>query len=91
MQSINKINWGIIGCGDVAEIKSGLAFNKVSGSSLAAAIHRNGDKAADYAKRYNVARWYDDANKLINDAGVNTIFALVRDSRTGTIELRNES
>ena len=28
------INWGIIGCGDVAEVKSGPAFQKVKGSSL---------------------------------------------------------
>ena len=27
-----KIKWGIIGCGDVTEKKSGPAFNKVPGS-----------------------------------------------------------
>jgi predicted dehydrogenase len=28
------INWGIIGCGNVTEVKSGPAFNKVSDSWL---------------------------------------------------------
>jgi predicted dehydrogenase len=68
------INWGIIGCGDVTEIKSGPAFNKVPNSSLVAVMRRNGAKAADYAKRHNVPRWYDDADQLINDPGVNAIY-----------------
>ena len=68
------INWGIIGCGDVTEVKSGPAFNKVPGSKLVAVMRRNADKAADYAKRHNVPRWYSDAEQLINDAEVNAIY-----------------
>ncbi|MFY7840308.1 MAG: Gfo/Idh/MocA family protein [Lacibacter sp.] len=68
------INWGIIGCGDVTEVKSGPAFNKVPGSKLVAVMRRNAAKAADYAKRHNVPRWYDDATQLINDAEVNAIY-----------------
>ena len=71
---MQKINWGIIGCGDVTEIKSGPAFNKIPNSSLVAVMRRNGAKAADYAKRHNVPRWYDDADKLINDPKVNAIY-----------------
>jgi predicted dehydrogenase len=68
------INWGIIGCGDVTEIKSGPAFNKVPGSSLVAAMRRNAQKAKDYAQRHQVPRWYDDAGKLINDPEVNAVY-----------------
>ncbi|RXK58859.1 Gfo/Idh/MocA family oxidoreductase [Lacibacter luteus] len=68
------INWGIIGCGDVTEVKSGPAFNKVPGSKLVAVMRRNAAKAADYAKRHNVPRWYSDAEALINDAEVNAIY-----------------
>lgn len=68
------INWGIIGCGDVTEFKSGPALNKVPGSALVAVMRRNADKAADYAKRHNVSRWYSDAAKLINDTEVNAIY-----------------
>jgi len=71
---IKQINWGIIGCGDVTEIKSGPAFNKVPNSKLVAVMRRNADKAADYAKRHHVPRWYDDAEKLINDPEVNAIY-----------------
>jgi predicted dehydrogenase len=71
---MNKIIWGIIGCGDVTELKSGPAFNKVPNSSLVAVMRRNSVKAAGYAKRHHVARWYNDANKLINDPEVNAIY-----------------
>jgi predicted dehydrogenase len=71
---MKKINWGIIGCGDVTEIKSGPAFNKVAKSALVAVMRRDGAKAADYARRHKVPRWYDDAEALINDPEVNAIY-----------------
>ena len=71
---MKKINWGIIGCGDVTELKSGPAFNKVPGSSLVAVMRRDAAKAADYAKRHQVPKWYTDAAQLINDPEVNAIY-----------------
>lgn len=71
---MDKINWGIIGCGDVTEVKSGPAFNKVPNSSLVAVMRRNAAKAVDYANRHHVPRWYNDADKLINDPEVNAIY-----------------
>lgn len=68
------VNWGIIGCGDVTEVKSGPAFNKVNNSKLVAVMRRNGDKAKDYAQRHKVPRWYDNARELINDPDINAIY-----------------
>ena len=68
------INWGMIGCGDVTEVKSGPAFSKVPGSKLVAVMSRNPERAADYARRHQVAKWYDDAQKLIDDPEVNAIY-----------------
>ncbi len=70
----DNIKWGIIGCGDVTEIKSGPAFNKVPDSALVAVMRRNAAKAADYAKRHNIPRWYSNADELINDPEVNAIY-----------------
>jgi predicted dehydrogenase len=64
----------MIGCGDVTEVKSGPAFNKIAGSRLAAVMCRNGDKAKEYAQRHHVPKWYDDAGKLIHDPDVNAIY-----------------
>ncbi|RZK72850.1 MAG: Gfo/Idh/MocA family oxidoreductase [Pedobacter sp.] len=71
---MQQLKWGIIGCGDVTEIKSGPAFNKVKGSSLVAVMRRDPVKAEDYARRHGVARWYSDAEALINDSEVNAIY-----------------
>ncbi|MEZ0610173.1 Gfo/Idh/MocA family protein [Fibrella sp. WM1] len=71
---MEPINWGIIGCGDVTEVKSGPAFNNVPGSALVAVMRRDAGKAADYARRHNVPTWYTDADALINDPAVNAVY-----------------
>lgn len=71
---MEHIRWGIIGCGDVTELKSGPAFNKVPNSSLVAVMRRDAEKAKDYASRHNVPKWYSDATELINDPDVNAIY-----------------
>jgi predicted dehydrogenase len=71
---MNTIRWGIIGCGDVCEVKSGPAFRKVQGSALVAVMRRDAAKAADYASRHGVARWYTDADQLINDSEVDAVY-----------------
>ena len=68
------INWGIIGCGDVTEKKSGPAFNKVQGSSLLAVMRRDAEKAADYARRHGIAHWYSDADELMEHEGLNAVY-----------------
>ncbi|WP_202914578.1 Gfo/Idh/MocA family protein [Paenibacillus antri] len=68
------IKWGIIGCGNVTEVKSGPALQKAEGSALVAVMRRNGDLARDYAERHGVPRWYDDADRLIEDPEVDAVY-----------------
>ena len=68
------IRWGILGCGDVCEVKSGPALQQATGSSLVAVMRRDGEKAKDFAQRHNVARWYDDADALIADPEVDAVY-----------------
>jgi predicted dehydrogenase len=71
---MSNITWGIIGCGDVTEKKSGPAFNKVPNSKLVAVMRRNAEKAADYANRHKVPKWYNDGAKLLNDPQINSVY-----------------
>jgi 1,5-anhydro-D-fructose reductase (1,5-anhydro-D-mannitol-forming) len=71
---MKPIRWGIIGCGDVTEVKSGPAFRKAAGSALVAVMRRDAAKAADYARRHGVPRWYDDAQRLIADPEVDAVY-----------------
>jgi predicted dehydrogenase len=68
------ISWGIIGCGNVTELKSGPAFNKVPDSRLHAVMRRDALKAEDYAARHGVPVWYSNAHSLINDSAINAIY-----------------
>ncbi|MFY0606517.1 MAG: Gfo/Idh/MocA family oxidoreductase [Cyclobacteriaceae bacterium] len=70
----NHISWGIIGCGDVAEVKSGPAFNKVPSSKLSAVMRRDASKAQDFAKRHQVPLWYDDADALLANDDINAVY-----------------
>jgi len=71
---MNKITWGIIGCGNVTEKKSGPAMNKGPNSKLVAVMRRSADKAADYAHRHNVAKWYTDGEALMNNPEINSVY-----------------
>ena len=71
---MERIRSGIIGCGNVTEVKSGPAFQKIEGSQLVAVMRRDSEKARDYARRHGVPKWYSDADRLINDPDVNAIY-----------------
>ena len=70
----DHVRWGMIGCGAVAEVKSGPALQKAVGSSLVAVMRRDAAKAADYARRHGVARHYDSAAALVADPEVDAIY-----------------
>jgi 1,5-anhydro-D-fructose reductase (1,5-anhydro-D-mannitol-forming) len=56
------IRWGILGCGNITEIKSGPAFQKTAGFKIEAVMRRDAAKAADYAKRHGIDKYYTDAD-----------------------------
>ena len=71
---LEKVKWGIIGCGNVTEMKSGPPLQLTPNSELVAVMRRNGALAEDYAKRHHVPKWYSDADQLINDPDINAIY-----------------
>jgi predicted dehydrogenase len=71
---MKNIRWGIIGCGDVTEKKSGPAFNKIKNSALLAVMRRNLAKAQDYAQRHQVPESYNNADSIINHPNIDAIY-----------------
>ena len=69
-----EIRWGIIGCGNVTEVKSGPAYQQVDGFQLAAVMRRDLDKLKDYAQRHNIAKHYSNAEELINDTDIDAVY-----------------
>jgi len=68
------LRWGIAGCGDVTEIKSGPALQKADGSALVAVMRRDRARAEDYARRHGVPRAYDRIEDLIHDPEVDAVY-----------------
>jgi len=71
---MKTVRWGMIGCGDVTERKSGPGFGKAAHSELLAVMRRNGALAADYARRHGVARWHDDADAIIRADDIDAVY-----------------
>ena len=74
IRAMQSVRWGMIGCGDVAEVKSGPALQKADGSSLVAVMRRDRAKADDYARRHRVHRVHARAEDLIADADVDAVY-----------------
>ena len=74
VRPMDTVRWGIIGCGDVTEVKSGPGFQKADGSALVAVMRRDAAKAEDYARRHGVPRWYADAEALVRDPDVDAVY-----------------
>lgn len=81
---MKEIKWGFIGCGDVAEHKSGPAFNEVAGSRVVAVMSRRESHVRSYAQRHHVGRWYTDAQELIDDPEVNAVYVATPPSSHAT-------
>lgn len=70
----HPIRWGIIGCGDVTERKSGPAFSAIAESELVAVMRRDGARAEDYARRHGVPRWTTDADEIIHHPEIDAVY-----------------
>jgi predicted dehydrogenase len=82
--SARTIRWGMIGCGNVAEVKSGPAFYKADHSTLVAVMRRNASLAEDFARRHGVGRWHSDADAIIQASDIDAVYiATTTDSHHG--------
>lgn len=68
------VRWGIVGCGDVTEVKSGPGLQRAEKSELVAVMRRDAAKAKDYAERHNVPNFYTTVEDLLQDANVDAIY-----------------
>lgn len=69
-----SVRWGIIGCGNVTEVKSGPAYQKTAGFELKAVMRRNAAKVRDYAHRHGIEKYFTDADALIGDSEIDAVY-----------------
>ena len=87
MNSIDQVRWGVIGCGEATETKSGPALQCIEGSTIACVMSRDKEKALSYAKRHCIPKAYTDAMELINDRNVNAIYIATPPSSHATFAI----
>ncbi len=68
------IRWGILGCGDVCEVKSGPGFQSADGSALISVMRRTPLMAEDFATRHGVPNWTGDVDTLIEEPDVDAVY-----------------
>lgn len=71
---MNTIRWGIIGCGNVTELKSGPAYQKIKGFEVSAVMRRNQEKLLDYATRHRITHTFTNATALIESQYVDAVY-----------------
>ena len=68
------IKWGMIGTGNVTELKSAPSFNKIENSRLIAVGNRTPSKALDYAARHNIPFVHKDPLDVIHNPEVDIVY-----------------
>ncbi|MCL1948260.1 MAG: Gfo/Idh/MocA family oxidoreductase [Turicibacter sp.] len=71
---MKTIQWGMVGTGNVTEVKSGPGFYKSENSALNGVTNRTKEKAISWAKRHGVGHVYNDMDEMIADGKVDAIY-----------------
>lgn len=71
---MKEVNWGMIGCGQVTEVKSGPGLYKSTNSNLVGVYNDNYEQAADYTKRHKIPNVYQTVEELLADEGIDIVY-----------------
>jgi len=70
----DKIVFGMIGCGDVTERKSGPAFRKLPQTEMKWVMRRDEKKLEDYAKRHEIPYFSTEVLDMLRDPDVDAVY-----------------
>mmetsp|Transcript_29712 Transcript_29712/g.63639 ORF Transcript_29712/g.63639 Transcript_29712/m.63639 type:complete len:470 (-) Transcript_29712:186-1595(-) len=90
------IRWGIVGLGDVTQVKSGPPFWKCEGSELVAVMRRTPGKASEFARRVpnkstqnnNACVGYEDLDEFLKHPGLEAVYVATRPGTHAEIATR---
>ncbi|MBP1663661.1 MAG: oxidoreductase [Bacteroidetes bacterium] len=74
MKQLEKVIWGVIGAGNVCEVKSVPGMYKTEHSEVKMIMRRTADKAADFAHRHGISQWTTEVDEILNDPDINIIY-----------------
>jgi len=71
---MNKLRWGLIGCGDISRKRVAPALRDLESCELIAVNRARGDLAESFASEFGARRWYADWRALISDDEVDAVY-----------------
>lgn len=69
----NKLRWGILGTGNIANVFAG-AINASSTGKLVAVASRDGDLAKSFSNKHQVEKSYSSYDELLNNSDIDIIY-----------------
>lgn len=74
MKNSGKVIWGVIGAGDVCEVKSVPGMYNIPYSEVKTVMRRTALKAEDFAKRHNIPHWTTSLEDILNDDEIDIVY-----------------
>ena len=71
---MNKLSWGLIGCGDIARKRVAPALRDLANSQLVSVARAQADLAANFADEFGARRWYADWRELLADDEIQAVY-----------------
>ncbi len=71
---MNKVRWGLIGCGDISRKRVAPALRDLESCELVAVNRSRTDLAESFAREFGARRWHRDWRELIADAEIDAVY-----------------
>lgn len=71
---MEKLRWGLIGCGDISKKRVAPAIKDLDQCELIAVVRANHALAESFAKEFSAKRWYKNWQDLINDDEIDAVY-----------------
>lgn len=71
---MQKLNWGLIGCGDIARKRVAPALRDLPNCELTAVNRASFHLAEEFAREFGARRWYPDWRELLADDEVKAVY-----------------
>lgn len=71
---MKKLNWGLIGAGDIVRKRVAPAINKLENCELIAVSRNRADLAESFAKEFGAKKWFADWHELLKDEETQAVY-----------------
>ena len=70
---MKEIQWGVLGCGNIANTFA-ISLKSLDAGNLRAGASRTAGKARNFAERHKVERYYTDYESLVSDPDIDAVY-----------------